>query len=78
MQDCGQPDNHVLVVDDEESLRQVIGIFLQREGFTPLTAANGTEGVALFREHAPGVVCVIVDKSMPGMDGVATAEAIRA
>jgi CheY-like chemotaxis protein len=59
----------VLVVDDEEAVCD-----LCREegfGFTVLTAGDGEEGVRVFREHAGEITCVILDLTMPKMDGVA-------
>lgn len=59
----------VLLVDDEENIRTVGGRMLVMLGFTVLTASNGREAVEIFREHAGEIVCVILDLTMPLMDG---------
>ncbi|RME84870.1 MAG: response regulator, partial [Zetaproteobacteria bacterium] len=67
----------VLVVDDEESVREVAAIVLEEAGFKVLTAANGEEAVALMRAHAKEVIGVVLDLTMPGMDGGETLSALR-
>ena len=78
MQDSVQRGNMVLVVDDQECLRMLLSVFLQRDGFQPLVAADGEEGVSLFRANADAIACVVVDKSMPGLDGIDMARMVRA
>ncbi|MCP4644231.1 MAG: AAA family ATPase [bacterium] len=68
----------VLVVDDEDVVRSLASTILQRHGFTLLTAADGREAVEVFREHADEVTCVLLDLTMPHMDGEQTFEALRA
>jgi DNA-binding response OmpR family regulator len=60
------------VVDDEETVRAVAARTLESLGFTPLTAADGCEGVRIFREHAAAVRVVLLDLTMPHMDGEET------
>ncbi|MEI6634704.1 MAG: PAS domain S-box protein [Chlamydiota bacterium] len=67
----------VLVVDDEECVRRPCAAMVTHAGYRALTAANGDEAVALLRDHADEIVCVILDLTMPGKDGVATFEALR-
>jgi len=50
---------------------------LEHTGFTVLTAADGREAVAIFRRHAPTVRAVLLDLTMPKMDGAATARELR-
>jgi CheY-like chemotaxis protein len=59
----------VLVADDEESVRRVAEQMLARLGFTILSAADGREAVEVFREHAGNIVCVLLDLTMPRLDG---------
>jgi len=68
----------LLVVDDEEALCQLIRDALARRGYRVLLATSGVEGVRLYREHARHVQLVILDMVMPGMDGRAVFEALRA
>jgi len=58
-----------LVVDDEETVRSVAARMLEGMGFTSLVAADGREGVDLFREHAASLRLVLLDLTMPHMDG---------
>jgi len=59
----------VLLVDDEETVRVIGKLMLQRLGLTVLTACDGREGVDVFREHQDEIACVVLDMIMPHMDG---------
>lgn len=65
----------VLVVDDEESIRTLLRIALQRYGYTVHTASNGTAALALFA-HSP-VDLVLLDILMPEMDGYTLCSQLR-
>jgi PAS domain S-box-containing protein len=67
----------ILVVDDEESIRQVIRSALERFNYRILLARDGTEAVVLFAQHAHAIQCVITDIAMPYMDGETTIRALR-
>ncbi len=55
----------VLVIDDEDTVRSVVQTILERVGFAVVTAANGAEGIARFRE-AEGRFCVVLlDMNLP-------------
>ncbi|SDS54678.1 PAS domain S-box-containing protein [Opitutus sp. GAS368] len=58
----------VLIVDDEETIRQVTKNTLEAFGYRVLLAQNGAEAVALFTEHGD-VAVVLIDMMMPVMDG---------
>jgi DNA-binding response OmpR family regulator len=59
----------VLVVDDEEDLRDIIRRMLDRRGFACLVAGDSDEAIAICREH-PGVIDVLLtDLSLPGTSG---------
>ena len=60
----------MLVVDDEVSLCDVASRMVERLGFTTLRAHDGAQAVAIFRERAAGITAVLMDLSMPNMDGV--------
>ncbi|GAB4242674.1 MAG: hypothetical protein Kow00109_18390 [Acidobacteriota bacterium] len=62
----------VLLVDDEERVRSVARRMLERFGFDVLTAANGKEALAVFRAHRENVKLVLLDLTMPEMDGQET------
>lgn len=59
----------VLVVDDEEAVRSATARLLQRRGHEVLTAANGEEGLRVYREHHAAIGLVILDMGMPVMNG---------
>ncbi|HEY1536672.1 MAG TPA: response regulator, partial [Polyangiaceae bacterium] len=67
----------VLVVDDEEIVRSVASRILGSYGFDVILANDGREGVACFREHGPKIVAILMDLTMPAMDGVDAFREIR-
>lgn len=67
----------VLVVDDEAMVRDVCVEVLEYLGYQTLSAMDGEEGVRLFQEHAERIGCVILDLTMPKMNGVAALKAMR-
>lgn len=58
----------ILIIDDEESIRFSLDGILQDEGFRPVFAATGEEGLEKIREENPDLV--LLDIWMPGMDGL--------
>jgi len=69
------PPHKVLVVDDEEWMRDACAQILQPEGFEVMTAADGQTGLELARRQGPDLV--LVDLKMPGMDGLAYLESVK-
>ncbi len=67
----------VLVVDDEEGVRNVARRIFEREGFGVLVAKDGVEGVEVFREHHADVCAVLLDVTMPRMGGEAAFAEMR-
>lgn len=67
---------NILVIDDEPGIREILRFFLETQGWDVQTASNGEEGLQAFCAAPPPVV--LVDGSMPGMNGYETAQAIRA
>jgi PAS domain S-box-containing protein len=59
----------VLVIDDEEDIRDVVESILTRRGFRVLSAADGREGLATFRANRNQVDLVLLDLTMPGLSG---------
>ncbi len=66
----------VLVIDDDPAARDLMRRFLIREGFRPETAGGGEEGLRLARALHP--VVITLDVMMPGMDGWAVLQALKA
>jgi signal transduction histidine kinase/FixJ family two-component response regulator len=61
-------NDKILLVDDEEGIRKVLGISLADAGYDVLTAENAAEALRLFEEQQPAIV--LTDIKMPGMDGI--------
>ncbi|MFN8096543.1 MAG: PAS domain-containing protein, partial [Vicinamibacteria bacterium] len=67
----------VLVVDDEPVVREVARQMLECLGFSVLTAADGAEALDVFRSHGADVRLVLLDLTMPNVDGEETFVALR-
>jgi DNA-binding response OmpR family regulator len=65
----------ILVVDDEQHLRDLLRDYLEREGFRVLTAADGLTALDLARQHAPELV--VLDLMLPGLDGLTVCRRLR-
>jgi two-component system cell cycle sensor histidine kinase/response regulator CckA len=59
----------VMVVDDEETLRDIARTALSGAGYRVLEAVSGEEALAVFSEHPRGIDLVVLDIGMPGMGG---------
>jgi PAS domain S-box-containing protein len=59
----------VLVVDDEEAVRNLVGTVLRRQGITAVLAADGREALALFRQQRDTIDLILLDLTMPGLSG---------
>ncbi len=59
----------VLVVDDEDTIREVATMMLEDMGFKTLSAGDGAEALHVYRAHESEVVGVLLDMTMPKMDG---------
>lgn len=67
----------VLVVDDEEFVMEVCTEYLKQMGLNTLGAADGREAVDIFSRHMDDISLVILDLTMPNMDGVAALHELR-
>jgi PAS domain S-box-containing protein len=67
----------ILVVDDEESIRQITRGTLETFGYRVLTASDGTEALALYADKRNEIAVVLTDMVMPFMDGPATIRALQ-
>ena len=68
----------VLVIDDEEEIRDVVDAVLGSRGINVLSAENGRQGVEIFQENADHIDAVLLDMNMPGMSGEAVFRALLA
>jgi two-component system cell cycle sensor histidine kinase/response regulator CckA len=59
----------VLVIDDEPGVRNLARVILEKSGFTVITAGDGWEGIRIFRRYAGEVVAIVLDMTMPVMNG---------
>lgn len=66
----------ILVVDDEESIREITRGTLETFGYRVLTASDGTEALALYADNKNEIAVVLTDMVMPFMDGPATIRAL--
>jgi CheY-like chemotaxis protein len=67
----------VLVIDDEESVREAVKDILEVEGLRVEIAANGLEGVQRYREKSGQIDLVLLDLSMPGLSGAETLDELQ-
>ena len=71
----GEEGDAILIVDDDPSARELLGRFLEREGFHVRTANDGRAGLTLARALKPRAI--LLDVEMPRMDGWAVLHAVR-
>jgi len=67
--------HRILLVEDDPTIREMTQLSLERDGFKVSAAADGSAGLAAFREHAPDLV--LLDVMLPGLDGISVCRAIR-
>ena len=66
----------VLIVEDDKNISDLLQLYLQKEGYTVVAAADGGDGLSKFRAESPDLV--LLDLMMPVMDGWSVCKAIRA
>jgi two-component system cell cycle sensor histidine kinase/response regulator CckA len=68
----------ILVIDDEETVRNVARIALERCGYEVIAAEDGQKGVDLFAQTPDAISLILLDMAMPGLSGEETLRRIRA
>lgn len=68
---------NILLIDDDETILEILKKTLENNGYTYLSANNGQEGLNTLKEHQDNIDAVILDIMMPEMDGRQTLEKIR-
>ena len=68
----------ILVVDDEESVRTIVARMLELFGFSVLVAKDGQQGVETFRTNKNAIAAVILDLTMPCLNGEEAFREMRA
>ena len=66
----------ILIVEDEANIRELLRLYLEREGYTVLEAENGVEGIKKWKSYKPDML--LLDVMMPVMDGWEVCREIRA
>ena len=66
----------ILVIDDDESLRDTIGVLLEREGFRPVLIGDGRTGLQQTLTLKPDLL--LVDLRLPGISGMEVCKHVRA
>lgn len=72
-----QSQGTVLIVDDEPGVLKIAARVLEGMGLRALTASDGQTAVKVFGQHAAEIACVLLDFTMPDMDGAETLQALR-
>jgi CheY-like chemotaxis protein len=62
----------VLIVDDEQIVLDVLGMFFREQGLPVWLAQSGAEAVQVYREHVPTIKVILLDLKMPDWDGPTT------
>jgi two-component system, OmpR family, response regulator ResD len=70
------PVAKILVVDDEPNIREVVSLYLRRDGHTVSTAADGEEALRLYRQTEPDLV--VLDLMLPKVSGLEVCRRIQA
>jgi two-component system alkaline phosphatase synthesis response regulator PhoP len=65
----------IVIIDDEDDIRDILSYNLVKEGFRVFSAENGSKGIEICKTESPDLI--ILDVMMPGMDGVEVCEALR-
>jgi len=73
---AGKPTRRILIVDDEPTVREVLGQYLQLEGYMVMQAADGLEALRVAEASPPDLV--ILDLMLPGIDGLDVCSRLRA
>jgi len=72
-----QEEGTILIADDDKAILQLAGRMIERFGFKTLLAADGREAIRIFQENVGRITCVLLDLTMPHMDGAETCIAIQ-
>lgn len=66
----------ILVIDDSESIREIISVGLQNNGYDVIKGINGKEGLHILETHH-NIKLILTDLNMPVMDGISFVKEIR-
>jgi two-component system, cell cycle sensor histidine kinase and response regulator CckA len=71
------PTGTILLVDDEEMVLDLCSAMVERLGFQVLTGSDGNEAIDIYRNNMDDIVCIILDLTMPKMDGLTAFEVLK-
>src|SRR5262249_8109403 len=74
---ASSPKPGILVVDDDDAVRQMLDRGLRHHGFDVWLAGSGKEAVEVYQHHRQMISLVLLDVKMPGLDGPATLGALE-
>jgi len=72
---CGVDKGTIVVVDDEDNIADLVGMYLERDGFRVLKAGTGDDGLEAFKTHRPRLI--VLDVGLPDLDGLEVCKRIR-
>jgi CheY-like chemotaxis protein len=72
-----QDEDFVLVVEDNETILDLLRLALQEYGFNSILVASGEEAIHVFQQQQDRITLVLMDVQMPGLDGRETLDALR-
>jgi PAS domain S-box-containing protein len=67
----------ILLVEDEDSVREFVALVLNEQGYTVIEAANGQEALQLAREYSQEIHLLLTDMVMPGISGLILAQRLQ-
>ena len=76
--DSPNKDSLVLIIDDDHSVRVLTERLVATFGFVPMTAADGAKGIALLEANSEKIGVVVLDMTMPDLNGEQTFRKLRA
>jgi len=68
---------YILIVDDEEYVRNICSKMIEALGYPTLTASNGLDAIEIFKKRNKEIICVLLDLTMPKMDGYHTFKELK-
>ncbi|MDZ7814849.1 MAG: response regulator [Planctomycetota bacterium] len=66
----------ILLVEDEQIVRETLGMIFTKHGFALYEAVDGVEGLKVFEEHSDSIDVVLMDLTMPRMNGLEASQKI--
>jgi len=67
----------ILIIDDEEDIREVLSAVLKIQGFEILTADSGLKGIEIFQSHRNFISLILLDVMLPDIDGFQIIQVMR-